>query len=62
MEPVFLADITYPSSASSGVYNSLSQRRGIVQEETAVQGSNLFIIKAYLPVTESFGFTELLRA
>lgn len=33
LEPVFLAEITCPSEAMSGVYQCLSQRRGIVNEE-----------------------------
>jgi len=61
-EPVFQADITVPMDYTSGVYNCLSQRRGEVIDEEIVQGSPLAIIKAYLPVSESFGFTEYLRS
>jgi len=40
----------------------MSQRRGIVISEEPVQGTPLVMIKAYLPVAESFGFTQALRA
>lgn len=32
-EPIFLAEITCPMDAITGVYNCLNQRRGIVIEE-----------------------------
>mmetsp|Transcript_3756 Transcript_3756/g.2962 ORF Transcript_3756/g.2962 Transcript_3756/m.2962 type:complete len:84 (-) Transcript_3756:112-363(-) len=47
--------------AMGGVYNCLNQRRGIVNEEIQVQGTPVSIVKAYLPVSESFGFTAHLR-
>ena len=45
-----------------GIYQTLTQRRGIVLSEVPVQGTPLVIVKAYLPVAESFGFTQHLRA
>ena len=33
----------------------LNRRRGHVFEEGAVAGTPMFIVKAYLPVNESFG-------
>ena len=45
-----------------GIYQTLTQRRGIVIGEEPVAGTPLLIIKAYLPVAESFGFTQALRA
>ncbi len=55
MEPIFLAEITCPIQAMSGVYLCLSQRRGEVQEEIPVAGTPLNLVKAFLPVSESFG-------
>jgi len=40
----------------------MSSRRGIVISEEPVAGTPLVMIKAYLPVAESFGFTQALRA
>lgn len=33
----------------------LNRRRGIVFEEGAIAGTPMFIVKAHLPVNESFG-------
>ena len=61
-EPIFLVEIQCPDDAVGGIYNCLSQRRGIVIGEEQVSGTPLVMIKAYLPVAESFGFTQALRA
>jgi elongation factor 2 len=45
-----------------GIYQTLTQRRGIVIGEEPVSGTPLIIVKAYLPVAESFGFTQHLRS
>jgi elongation factor 2 len=39
----------------------LNRRRGIVIEESQVAGTPMFVVKAHLPVNESFGFTADLR-
>ena len=39
----------------------MMQRRGTVEEEDPVEGTPLVIMKAFLPVSESFGFTAYLR-
>ena len=61
-EPVFLVEIQCPDDAVGGIYQCLSQRRGIVNEEDPIAGTPLVNMKAYLPVAESFGFTQALRA
>jgi elongation factor 2 len=61
LEPMFVVNIVVPQSAISGVYNTLSQRRGIVEQTNQRVGTPLTQITAHLPVMESFGFTELLR-
>jgi len=60
-EPVFLCEIQTPDDAMGGIYQTLTQRRGIVIGEEPVPGTPLVICKAYLPVAESFGFTQHLR-
>ena len=60
-EPIYMVDITCPSDAVGGVYSCLAQRRGIVINEEPMTGAPLSIVKAYLPVSESFGFTAHLR-
>lgn len=61
-EPIFLVEIQAPSDALGGIYQTLTQRRGMVVGEEPVAGTPLVIVKAYLPVAESFGFTQHLRA
>jgi len=61
-EPIFLCEITTPPDAVGGVYQCLNQRRGQVFDETQCVGTPLNIVKAYLPVAESFGFTSDLRS
>lgn len=61
MEPMYLVDITVPQTAHSGVYSTLNQRRGEISKIEDRIGTPLTQIQAYLPVMESFGFTETLR-
>lgn len=61
LEPIFMCEITAPSNVLGGVYHTLNQRRGDILEEVKLEGSPLHIVKAYLPVAESFGFSSVLR-
>jgi elongation factor 2 len=61
-EPVYLVEIQCPEAAVGGIYGVLNRRRGIVIEESQIAGTPMFIVKAYLPVNESFGFTADLRS
>merc|ERR1711885_36474 len=61
LEPMYLAEITAPMSVVGGIYSTLSKRRGITQGEYPRPGTPLTIVKAFLPVAESFGFTAALR-
>jgi elongation factor 2 len=62
MEPVYLVEIQCPEAAVGGIYGVLNRRRGHVFEECQVIGTPMFLVKAYLPVNESFGFTADLRS
>lgn len=55
-EPIFLVEVTCPLEVSGRVYSCLAQRRAIIEEEVPIEGTPITIIKAYLPVSESFGF------
>jgi len=61
-EPVFICEIQTPDDAVGAIYQTLTQRRGIVVSEEPIIGTPLVGMKAYLPVGESFGFTQALRA
>jgi len=62
MEPVYLCEIQCPENAVGGIYGVLNRRRGVVFEENQVAGTPMFVVKAHLPVNESFGFTADLRS
>jgi len=62
LEPVYLVEIQCPQSACGGIYGVLNRKRGHVFEDAAVVGTPMQMVKAYLPVMESFGFTAELRA
>jgi len=61
-EPIYLVDISTPNDVMNGIYQCFSQRRGVVFSEESVVGTPLLVVKAYLPVSESFGFTGHLRS
>merc|ERR1719445_1308356 len=61
MEPMYLVDITVPQQAHAGVYSTLNARRGTIEKIEERIGTPLTQIQAFLPVMESFGFTEMLR-
>ena len=55
-------EIQCPETAIGGVYSCLNKRRGQVFSEEQRPGTPMFTIKAYLPVSESFGFNGELRS
>jgi elongation factor 2 len=61
-EPVFLVEISCPYEVTGAVYGCLNQRRGEIIEENVISGTPITIIKAYMPVIESIGFTSYLRS
>jgi len=62
LEPIYLVEIQSPEGAVGGIYGVLNRRRGHVIEEQRIIGTPMFVVKAYLPVNESFGFTADLRS
>ncbi|GMR62993.1 hypothetical protein PMAYCL1PPCAC_33188, partial [Pristionchus mayeri] len=62
MEPVYLVEVQCPEATVGGIYGVLNKRRGHVIEESQVAGTPMFVVKAFLPVNESFGFTADLRS
>ncbi|KAI1313381.1 Elongation factor 2 [Mortierella claussenii] len=61
MEPIYLVEITCPESAMGGIYGVLNKRRGHTIGEEQRPGTPMYIVKAHLPIAESFGFTSDLR-
>ncbi|KAF9997407.1 Elongation factor 2 [Entomortierella chlamydospora] len=61
MEPVYLVEITCPEQAMGGIYGVLNKRRGHTIGEEQRPGTPMYLVKAHLPIAESFGFTADLR-
>ncbi|CAH1788149.1 unnamed protein product [Owenia fusiformis] len=61
MEPYNFVEVQAPADCVSAVYTVLARRRGHVTQDAPVPGSPLYIIKAFLPAIDSFGFETDLR-
>ncbi|NP_001038637.1 elongation factor 2a.2 [Danio rerio] len=61
-EPVYLVEMQCPESVIGIIHAVLVKRRGVVFLESQVTGTPIYLLKAYLPVSESFGFTADLCA
>ncbi|KAM7539866.1 hypothetical protein Aperf_G00000036881 [Anoplocephala perfoliata] len=62
LEPIYVCEIQAPEDALGGIYSTLNKKRGIIFSEENTPGTPIYIVRAYLPVNESFGFTGELRA
>ena len=60
LEPIFLVNITCPQAIVGSIYNVLSMRRGNVFDEGEGMAGGVANMRAYLPVAESFGFSQAL--
>ncbi|XP_030952149.1 110 kDa U5 small nuclear ribonucleoprotein component CLO-like [Quercus lobata] len=61
MEPMYYVEIQTPIDCVSAIYTVLSRRRGHVTADVPQPGTPAYIVKAFLPVIESFGFETDLR-
>lgn len=62
LEPIYLVEIFCPQHCRKGCYSSLMRCRGEIIEEIPQERTNMMVLRAYMPVAESFGFTGTLRA
>mmetsp|Transcript_14693 Transcript_14693/g.41340 ORF Transcript_14693/g.41340 Transcript_14693/m.41340 type:complete len:992 (-) Transcript_14693:61-3036(-) len=61
MEPVYYVEVQTPADCIAAIYNVLAKRRGHVTADVPKPGTPVFIVKAFLPVVESFGFETDIR-
>lgn len=61
VEPKYLVDLQVAVQKMRGCVNVLAKRRGDIFLEEMKEGTDLFLVRAYLPVYESFGFSEQIR-
>jgi len=60
LEPIFLVNITTPTPLVGTIYNVMSMRRGSVFDEGEGMSGGVANMRAWLPVAESFGFSQAL--
>ncbi|XP_058256934.1 elongation factor-like GTPase 1 isoform X2 [Hemibagrus wyckioides] len=61
MAAMYTCEIMATAEVLGRVYGVLSKREGRVLNEEMKEGSDVFIIRAVLPVAESFGFADEIR-
>jgi U5 small nuclear ribonucleoprotein component len=61
MEPMYQVEMLAPLDVAPAIYKVLARRRGHVTSEKPKPGTPLYIIRALLPVIDSFGFETDLR-
>ncbi|KAL3881176.1 hypothetical protein ACJMK2_027633 [Sinanodonta woodiana] len=61
LEPVYMVEVQCPSSVVGVVFNIISRKRGNVISATELDGTPLSLVRAHMPVNESFGFVGELR-
>lgn len=61
MEPYYYCEVIAPADCVSSVYSVLAKRRGHVTQDAPVAGSPLYVLKAFIPAIDSFGFETDLR-
>ncbi|KAI8110430.1 hypothetical protein M9435_002105 [Picochlorum sp. BPE23] len=61
MEPVYYVEIQTPADCISAIYAVLAKRRGHVTADVPKPGTPIFIVQAFLPVMDSFGFETDIR-
>ncbi|SBS84218.1 U5 small nuclear ribonuclear protein, putative [Plasmodium malariae] len=61
LEPILFTEIICSGDSVSSVYNVLSRRRGHVLKDFPKVGTPLYMVHAYIPAIESFGFETDLR-
>lgn len=61
MEPYYYVEVQAPADCVSAVYTVLARRRGHVTQDAPIPGSPMYIIKAFIPSIDSFGFETDLR-
>ena len=62
LEPVYLLEVTCTENHISGVYSVISTRKGNVIDQISSMGSPVQIVKAYIPVAQSFDLCSDIRS
>lgn len=60
-QPTHLVETQHLKKEVGGIYEVLNRKQDLVLKESLVAGTPMFVVKAYLSVSESSGFTPKLR-
>lgn len=60
-QPTHLVETQHLKQEVGGIYEVLNRKQDLVLEESLVAGAPMFVVKAYLSVSESPGFNPKLR-
>jgi ribosome assembly protein 1 len=58
VEPIYACELQCDQAQLGNLYSVLAKRRGEVQKVDIIDGTSLFLLSVYLPVVESFSFTQ----
>lgn len=61
MEPIYNVEILAPADCVSAIVTVLAKRRGHVTQSVAKPGTPLYVVNAFIPLIDSFGFETDLR-
>lgn len=61
LEPVYRVEILAPADAIQAIYAVLARRRGHITSDAPRPGTPFYVVNAFLPVIDSFGFETDLR-
>ncbi|KDP42954.1 hypothetical protein JCGZ_23896 [Jatropha curcas] len=61
VEAMYFCELNTPTEYLGSMYAVLNRKRARVLKEEMQEGSSLFTVHAYVPVSESFGFADELR-
>lgn len=62
LEPVFLVEITCPQAAVSGIYSTITMKRGTVVEEVPRVGTPLVNVRPFISIAKPLQKCELVAA
>mmetsp|Transcript_1028 Transcript_1028/g.1592 ORF Transcript_1028/g.1592 Transcript_1028/m.1592 type:complete len:382 (-) Transcript_1028:93-1238(-) len=61
VEPMYLVDLQCNDQVLRRLYAVIGKRRGRIISEDLKEGTQIFVVRCYLPVEKSFGFASSLR-
>lgn len=61
LEPMYECTLQCDQGQLGNLYSVLSKRRGTVVKDDIIEGTSLFVLTVSIPITESFGLSQVLQ-